>query len=506
MATASSKDLRQLAEDVNLCRHNIFPSRCAADCKRLHLCRLFAADMCPYAKRCRSGHNLHSSHNLNVLKERGLEQLSGEELLNAVKVGYLARYPITDTERRSALQLCRAYLYDEDGCEDEDCPRLHVCDEYVAETCSDDSGCELSHQIYTSSNSANIRRVGLNHLAHSELKEALNEPPTAKDICQSLSAQDVDLCRHNIHPSRCGGNCRQLHLCRLFVADMCPYDEMCRSGHNIHSSHNFSVLKERGLWRLSEEELLEEIETGYLARNPITDLERCFSLQICHAYLYDEDGCEDEDCLRLHVCDEYVAGTCSDDGGCELSHQIYTSSNSANIRRVGLNHLRHGELLQILRDSPTAKDVWQGLLPNNQAAATSRASSPPMPRNMDNNGFGAFHQSTSESSVGPFQYLKESAQDINVCRYNIYPFSCAGGCGQLHLCRLFVAGMCPYEEVCKSGHNVHSSHNFNVLRERGLWQLSEEDILEAMEVGYLARSPITDMDRMEERWTRACCD
>ena len=501
-----SKGPRQLAQDVNLCQRNIYPCRCAANCKQLHLCRLFVTGMCLFTKRCKSGHNLRSSHNVAVLKERGLEQLPDGELIDAIKTGYLARNPITDLERRFALQICDKYLDDEDGCEDEDCLRLHVCDEYVDGTCANGSGCELSHQLKTGANADDIKRVGLHLLPHKNLLEVLRNPPTAKDVWQGQSARSLNLCRHNIHPSQCAGGCGQLHLCRLFIADMCPYDETCKNGHSLlSSSHNVGVLKELGLWQMSEEDLLEAIEDGYLARNPITDLERRFALQICRAYLYDEDGCEDEDCWRLHVCDDYVNGTCANGGGCEYSHQLNTSDNAANIRRVELNHLRHSELIQALRNRPTARDVWQGLSCSDHPVASSKTPSLPVQIDMGGDDCSESSQTTDEAwGIGSSEDLTQSAQGANLCQHNIYPAHCGGDCGQLHLCRLFVADMCPYGETCKSGHNLLGSyHNVSVLRDLGLGQMPEEDLLEAIEDGYLARNPITDLER---RFALQICD
>ena len=362
----------QLALDVDLCQNNIHPARCAGSCGNLHLCRLFVADMCPFGRTCRSGHRLLSSqHNAKVLKERGLDGLSQEELLSAIKAGYLKRNRITDLERRLAVQICHAYL---DGdCDDEYCSRLHICEDYIDGVCANGSGCGLSHQLSSPANVAIIRRAGMSLLRHNELKEVLKKaPPSAKEVWQDLvavsnqaatqEARTLGLCRQNIHPSLCAGNCGRLHLCRLYAADMCPYGEKCWNGHNLmNSSHNSKLLKERGLENLTEDELLDAIEAGYLDRSPITSLECRFALQICHFYLDDDDPCEDDDCLRLHVCDGYVAGTCPNGSGCGLSHQLRDGTNAANIRRVGLNRLRHSELLEVLRVRPTAREVWQSI-------------------------------------------------------------------------------------------------------------------------------------------------
>ena len=503
---STSKNHTDAALKMNLCRYNIFPSRCAGDCGKLHLCRFFVADMCPFGKKCTSSHNLCSTHNVSVLKERGLEGASEEELVNAIKAGYLARNPISDVERRFALQICRPFQK-KGKCYEKDCLRLHVCAGYVTGTCANGSECGLSHQLSTSANAAIIKRVGLIHLRHNELLEMFGAPLAAKDVWQSMFSgsgsavssgssslpvesrqatpevsgngsttevrdltSDVNICHYNINPSRCEGDCGKLHLCRLFLADMCPFAEKCKSGHKLLSSpHNIGVLKQLGFEHLSEGELLSAIKAGYLTRTPITDLERRFALQKCHAYLRAEDVCEDENCLRLHVCDGYVDGTCANGSGCGRSHQLTTGTNAANIKRVGLKHLPHKELLEVLRTLPTAKDVLKELVPIEASGASSVESAPaPDP----SQGAQAASPSTHDTGDGP-----------TLCAVHASGGHCQrADCDGFHICGFFLANLCRRpDNLCPLGHSFDDEHNQWVLEQRGLRGGSPEHFQELID-------------------------
>ena len=49
--------------------------------------------------------------------------------------------------------------------------------------------------------------------------------------------------RHNTRQGCSDQNCRRLHICRLFLADICKYGVNCRSGHSLTTVHNQVILK-----------------------------------------------------------------------------------------------------------------------------------------------------------------------------------------------------------------------------------------------------------------------
>ncbi|XP_015673728.1 protein mono-ADP-ribosyltransferase PARP12 [Protobothrops mucrosquamatus] len=60
---------------------------------------------------------------------------------------------------------------------------------------------------------------------------------------------------------------------------------------------------------------------------------------------------------------------------------------------------------------------------------------------------------------------------------------CAGGCGQLHLCRYFVYGGCRQQasrKPCKFIHDINRGHNFSVLKEHGLDILNSDELCQLL--------------------------
>ncbi|XP_040886211.1 protein mono-ADP-ribosyltransferase PARP12b isoform X2 [Toxotes jaculatrix] len=54
-----------------------------------------------------------------------------------------------------------------------------------------------------------------------------------------------------------------------------------------------------------------------------------------------------------------------------------------------------------------------------------------------------------------------------------------GGCQQLHLCKFFIYGNCRFgrgRKPCKFSHDIRSGHNYRLLRECTLHELSEDDL------------------------------
>ncbi|XP_043204870.1 uncharacterized protein LOC122372069 isoform X2 [Amphibalanus amphitrite] len=512
-----SGDLKELAQKLNLCQLNIPPSHCPGNCGQLHLCRLFLADICPHGNKCNGGHKLLTSlHNSKVLNERGMDEMSEEELLGAIKTGYLSRSPITDLERCFALQVCPQYQ--NKGC-GENCPRLHICEGYVAGTCANGSGCGLSHQLHTGTNDRILRRMELNLLPHRQLMELLKARPTASAARKSIgskgtsagppsdasvsvkgcsesdgsseprqaskeaetlpltdakqSALEVCLCLFNVYPSRCPLDCGKLHLCRLFVAGMCPFGKKCSTGHKvISSSHNAAVLKERGLGGLSEEEVLDAIKKGYLSRTPITDLERRFALQICRAAQADNGPCEKEDCLRLHICAEYVAGTCGNGGGCGMSHQLRSGNNLVILKRLGLNIMPHKELLELLQNPPMAKDVWQSLFCSGALTTVSNetASALEPSRLQTNKPVPTTTTTTTSAALG----VADDAPTL--CAVHSSGGRCQrDDCDEFHVCGFYLADLCRRpDSTCPLGHSFDTARNRRVLERWALEGKSPE--------------------------------
>ena len=61
-------------------------------------------------------------------------------------------------------------------------------------------------------------------------EEAMAQPPSISlpQVCR----------RHNLRQGCTDSNCRRLHICRLFLADICKYGATCRYNHSLTTVHN----------------------------------------------------------------------------------------------------------------------------------------------------------------------------------------------------------------------------------------------------------------------------
>ncbi|KAL8222063.1 UNVERIFIED_CONTAM: hypothetical protein K2H54_074867 [Gekko kuhli] len=154
------------------------------------------------------------------------------------------------------------------------------------------------------------------------------------------------LCReHGGGP--CAGQCRQLHLCRYFVYGGCRHQgtrKQCKFIHDIHSAHNLSVLKEHGLESLASEELCQLL----LQNDPSLLPEVC-------TYYNKGDGhfgsCTFKTiCIKLHICQYYLQGTCRFGIDCKRSHNICDPECYEKLEKWGFSQILIGKLPLIYRN------------------------------------------------------------------------------------------------------------------------------------------------------------
>ncbi|KAK3888958.1 hypothetical protein Pcinc_007026 [Petrolisthes cinctipes] len=163
-------------------------------------------------------------------------------------------------ELRPRLALCKEHISG-DGCQTAHCTELHICPQYVDQSCDNDR-CGLGHTWYTDHNQMVIQDFYLDQLNTTELHHVIAytfssiDPFGPLEICSDYN---------NINLG-CKGGCTRLHICCKFVEGrgICE-DENCDLSHDFTDSRNQWLLI---MHDLSTNETPRDIVITLLNSNP----------------------------------------------------------------------------------------------------------------------------------------------------------------------------------------------------------------------------------------------
>jgi poly [ADP-ribose] polymerase 7/11/12/13 len=134
----------------------------------------------------------------------------------------------------------------------------------------------------------------------------------------------LGVCKRNLQTD--GGchdaACKSLHCCSFYLVGGCIYGDSCRFPHTLTTDHNASLLRRHLLDGLSVSEL--------------SVLLCATVLQICLSYS-EKAGClVGNDCLKLHLCSNFIEGKCKDTE-CKRSHDVLSEQSKSVLMKHGFN-------------------------------------------------------------------------------------------------------------------------------------------------------------------------
>ncbi|MEQ2313440.1 hypothetical protein AMECASPLE_002022 [Ameca splendens] len=212
------------------------------------------------------------------------------------------------------------------------------------------------------------------------------------------------LCRTYSRGDRCEGSCQQLHLCKFYVFGNCRFGKgrkLCKLSHDVHSAHNFALLRECTLHELKDNELFLLL----LQNDPQLLPEVCFHYNKGSA----PHGCcsFQDSCTKVHLCQHFVQGDCMFGHKCKRQHAID----------------RHGQ--RILEERGVSRDIIKDLsiiyrnIQYLRAATTAAAASPgtasPAADNTDAAWFCKAAQ-TDETEEICLHFIRNSCRFQQNCR------------------------------------------------------------------------------------------
>lgn len=121
------------------------------------------------------------------------------------------------------------------GCKKEDCSFLHVCPDYVTESCHNGPHCRFGHDVRLHCNESCLQKSGISDSCSDEsiLTIARRSNPI---VCSGYNGLGESECHSP-------GQCIQLHVCNYFFRGQCLVpDSKCILGHKLTSQHNAKLL------------------------------------------------------------------------------------------------------------------------------------------------------------------------------------------------------------------------------------------------------------------------
>ncbi|KAL7857936.1 hypothetical protein AOLI_G00180380, partial [Acnodon oligacanthus] len=167
-----------------------------------------------------------------------------------------------------------------------------------------------------------------------------------RDDCRKVIVRtNLKLCKTR----ECDLACKDLHLCRFDLLGECRR-RRCNYGHSLESEHNSAVLNEHNLHGLSKDQL----------RVLLLQSDSTLLPHVCVSYNKgsgEYGNCpEREACIRLHICENYIRGTCDGSTECRRCHDFYEPHPMKNLQTKGVSSQLIGSLLPIYSNIMALKD------------------------------------------------------------------------------------------------------------------------------------------------------
>ncbi|XP_052105588.1 uncharacterized protein LOC127738394 [Mytilus californianus] len=142
-------ELVRAKSDVKLCQaHSNHPKSCQGDCDALHICKFYVLSSCDMIK-CKFGHNLSDDHNIEVQQKFYLHRVELPNLClllqhdaNRCRV----TVPII-CHFYNSLKGCRSKEKMGNQQQQQKCPFLHICRNFVEGRCNIWSSCRRNHSL-----------------------------------------------------------------------------------------------------------------------------------------------------------------------------------------------------------------------------------------------------------------------------------------------------------------------------------------------------------------------
>ncbi|XP_053388832.1 protein mono-ADP-ribosyltransferase PARP12-like [Mercenaria mercenaria] len=128
-------------------------------CTGLHICKYYIlSSKCHFDKHCTFGHDVRTDHNMKILQENLLADITVDEL----------KFLLSSADNRTSLtvpRICKFYNVENDKCRHSErgslCPDIHICKHFVLGTCKFGKDCLRSHGVLEKRNGEILSKHGI---------------------------------------------------------------------------------------------------------------------------------------------------------------------------------------------------------------------------------------------------------------------------------------------------------------------------------------------------------
>ncbi|CAG0882936.1 unnamed protein product [Darwinula stevensoni] len=170
-----------------------------------------------------------------------------------------------------------------------------------------------------------------------DLKELLKSLRTTESEIQEIIEKDrrfcrsqnkvslyinLSICNNYMTPEGCSKkSCNSFHICPKYVVDLCM-DGRCEMGHDMNRIHNRKLLKRLQIEKADSIVLKQLKKETVVAPDP------------CNDYNVDGNCNQGNQCIKLHLCVEYIMGTCEE---CPINHEILDPQCAKLLKQANVN-------------------------------------------------------------------------------------------------------------------------------------------------------------------------
>ncbi|XP_025082025.1 poly [ADP-ribose] polymerase 12-like [Pomacea canaliculata] len=311
------------------------------DCSRFHVCKFFITGNCVRGSKCLFGHDLENQVNKSVSDRLGLSSFSAEQIRTIIF--------------RSHPAVC--VKYNTGGCDDDDCPDLHICSRSIIQKCTAGASCNFGHSLKkTEHNQWVLETFDVEDLNDEELKRRIlvtNIPSTDTGPRSQMTPAASSLSVFSGATAASSTSSISSIDTEDYILSVFSFLLKSFGGRvkfNTFLTKRGELLQ--GLKRVDIIEWLKDNSDRFLLHESDGDVKFVSvhnrRARVCFRYNNPGDSmCDNQFCMFFHICRDLLTDTCIRTR-CRLNHDFSSWPNAKICSDLNLHQFSDEEICKII--------------------------------------------------------------------------------------------------------------------------------------------------------------